>query len=104
MFVTSTDIAIDDKDVSSRFLLIEPIPFRRFAELKYRSISIRSVLSRDTVLRSFLTVCLSLNGRPSFGTDTDSIILTELDVSPCAVDLINKDSFWIEPVSVLVRF
>ena len=49
MFVTSTDIAIDDKDVSSRFLLIEPIPFRRFAELKYRSISIRSVMPAAAV-------------------------------------------------------
>ena len=49
MFVTRTDIAMDDNDVSSRFLLIEPILLRRLAVLKYRSISMRSLLSFEAV-------------------------------------------------------
>ncbi len=66
MFVTSTDIAIVDREVSSRFLLMTPMPFRLLAVLKYRSISMRAVLSRVEILRFFLDSALSLAGEPSY--------------------------------------
>ena len=47
MLVTKTESAIVVKEVSSRFFVISPIPFRRLAVLKYRSIWIRSALSCD---------------------------------------------------------
>ena len=67
ILVTNTDIAIVEREVSSLFLAIRPMPFRRFAVLKYRSISIQSVLSLAAVLRFFLRVFSSLKGLPSFG-------------------------------------
>ena len=67
IFVTSTDIAIVAKEVSFLFRAITSKPLRLLAVLKNLSISIRSVLSFDAVLRDFFVSALFVYGRPSFG-------------------------------------
>lgn len=52
-FVTSTDIAIEDRVVSSSFVMIRPAPLQRFSVLKNLSTSILSVLSWYSSLRGW---------------------------------------------------
>ena len=65
MFVTSTDMAIVVREVSSLLRMISPIPFRRLAVLKYRSISMRSDWSLAVIRLSFFKTLSSLLGRPA---------------------------------------
>lgn len=64
-FVTRTDKAIEDRIVPSSLAMMSPAPCQRFALLKKRSTSIRSVLS----WYSLRVIFFSFDGRPSFGPD-----------------------------------
>ena len=87
MFVTSTDIAIVERDVSSLFLAMRPMPLRRVAVLKYRSVGIVLGCSLAVFPESICVLYRPAKLRPAY---PDPVFITEADVVLGTIYFVHK--------------